>query len=40
MIKLTIFGFLLVCAVDAWFPEYNWLSIPVFCGCGADMVSS
>lgn len=30
MIKLTIFGFLLVCAVDAWFPEYNWLSIPIF----------
>lgn len=30
MIKLIIFGFLLVCAIDAWFPENNWLSIPIF----------
>mgnify|MGYP000850010144 CR=1 FL=1 len=30
MIKLTIFGFLLVCAMSAWFPDYDWLTIPIF----------
>lgn len=30
MIKLTIFGFLLVCAMSALFPDYDWLTIPIF----------
>lgn len=30
MIGLLIFGFILVCAFYAWFPNYIWLIKPVF----------
>lgn len=30
MIGLMIFGFILVCAFYAWFPDYVWLIEPVF----------
>ena len=30
MIKLLIFGFIFVCAVYAWFPDYTWAITPVF----------
>ena len=30
MIKLLIFGFILVCAFYAWFPDYTWAITPVF----------
>lgn len=30
MIGLIVFGFILVCAFYAWFPNYLWLIEPVF----------
>ena len=30
MIKLLVFGFILVCAGYAWFPDYTWAITPVF----------
>lgn len=32
MIGLLIFGFILVLAFYAWFPNYTWLIVPIFIG--------